>query len=195
MSRLPRRPALVVIGASAGGVEALLPLLAGVHAQSPPVLAVVHVPRSRPSLMAGIFARQCGVPVSEAFDKAPLRPGSIVFAPADYHLQVERDATLSLSVDEPVQYSRPSIDVLFESAASAFGNRVLAIVLTGANEDGANGAAAVARAGGEVLVQDPDTALADAMPRAALAAVSSARACSLAEIGRIVQQLVFEDPA
>ena len=190
---MPARASLVVIGASAGGVEALLALLAGVTRAAPPVLAVVHLPRDRPSLMAEIFSRACRVPVSEAVDKLPLAPGTIVFAPPDYHLLVERGGALALSVDEPVQYCRPSVDVLFESAADTHGPGVLAIVLTGNNEDGAGGAAAVHRAGGRVLVQDPASARGEAMPRAALAAVPSARICGLDELGRILHDIEFED--
>jgi len=188
------RAAIVVIGASAGGVEALLPMLAGVTAQAPPLLAVLHLPRDRPSLMAGIFARACQVPVREAVDKAPLEPGTITFAPPDYHLLVERGGTLALSVDEPVQFCRPSIDVLFESAADVHGAGVLAMVLTGGNDDGAAGAAAVHRAGGRVLVQDPAGARGELMPRAALAAVPQARVCTLAELGRILHAIESEEP-
>ena len=186
--------AIVVIGASAGGVEALLPLLAGVTPAAPPVLVVIHLPRDRPSLMAHIFGRACRVPVAEAVDKAPLQPGCITFAPPDYHALVERDGSVSLSVDEPVQFCRPSIDVLFESAAAVHGTGVLAIVLTGNNEDGADGAAAVLRAGGRVLVQDPASARGDVMPRAALAAAPGARACSLAEIGALLRGLECKTP-
>ena len=187
------RAALVVIGASAGGIEALMPLLSGVQADAPPVLAVLHLPRDRPSLMAEIFGRACRGPVREAVDKMPIAPGSITFAPPDYHLLVERGGTLALSVDDPVQFCRPSVDVLFESAADAHGARVLAIVLTGNNEDGAEGAAAVHRAGGRVLVQDPSSARGELMPRAALAAVPAARVCGLDELGRILHDIQFEE--
>lgn len=186
------RAAIVVVGASAGGVEVLLPLLAGVTAAAPPLLAVLHLPRDRPSLMAEIFARSCQVPVREAVDKSPLEPGTITFAPPDYHLLVERGGTISLSVDEPVQFCRPAIDVLFESAADVHGAGVLAIVLTGANDDGAAGAAAVHRAGGRVLVQDPATARNETMPRAVLAAVPAARVCGPGELGAMLRAVRHE---
>ena len=185
--------ALVVIGASAGGIEALLPLLAGVTAKAPPLLAVVHLPRDRPSLLAEIFGRACGVPVAEAVDKAPLLPGTITFAPPDYHLLVERGSTIALSIDDPVQFCRPSVDVLFESAADVHGAGVLAVVLTGNNDDGAAGAAAVQRAGGRVLVQEPASARGTAMPAAALRAVPAARVCSLDEIGQLLAALEYKE--
>jgi two-component system chemotaxis response regulator CheB len=189
----PAGAAVIVIGASAGGVEALLPLLPRMGPHSPPVAIVVHLPRDRPSLLAGVFGSRCAVPVREAVDKSPLQPGSITFAPPDYHLLLERDATVSLSIDEPVKYSRPSIDVLFESAASAFGPRALGVLLTGASEDGAAGAAALRRRGARVVVQDPREASADIMPRAALAAVPDAYVASLGAIGALLERLVFEE--
>lgn len=161
----------VVIGASAGGVEALgwvLPAFrrdAGVA-----VLVVVHLPRERPSKLAEIFAPKSSLTVVEADDKEPISPGTIYFAPPDYHLLIDIGPQISLSSDELVHYSRPSIDVLFESAADIYRQRLLGIVLTGANDDGAAGLAAVARAGGRTLVQDPTSASASAMPLAALKA-------------------------
>ncbi len=112
----------VVIGTSAGGVEALSALLpalpAGVCA---PVFVVLHLPRERPSLLVDIFGPKCAVPVREAVDKDPIEPGTVYFAPPDYHLLIDDGPTIALSDDEPVHHSRPSVDVLFESAADAFG--------------------------------------------------------------------------
>ena len=160
----------VVIGTSAGGVEALsvvLPALpAGLRA---PVFAVLHLPRERPSLLVDIFGPKCAVPVREAVDKEPIAAGTVYFAPPDYHLLIDEGPTIALSDDEPVHHSRPSVDVLFESAADAFGPGVLAILLTGGNEDGASGVAAVRAAGGIVVVQDPAEAYAPTMVEAALA--------------------------
>ena len=159
----------VVIGASAGGVEALMRILTAFTPRLPiPVFVVVHLPRDRPSLLAKIFAVHCAVPVREAEDKMPAEPGTIYFAPPDYHLLLDRGPALALSADEAVNYSRPSIDVLFETAADVYGARLAGVVLTGANHDGAAGLAAIHRAGGVTIVQDPETALADAMPNAAL---------------------------
>ncbi|MBN8849606.1 MAG: chemotaxis protein CheB, partial [Sphingomonas sp.] len=139
----------VAIGASAGAVEALSAILPRLPADYPlPVLVVVHVPADRRSVLATLFQSKCRIAVREAEDKEPVVPGTVYFAPPDYHLQVEADRTLSLSADDPVLYSRPSIDVLFESAADAYGAALAGVVLTGANQDGARGLAAVAEAGG-----------------------------------------------
>jgi two-component system chemotaxis response regulator CheB len=160
----------VVIGTSAGGVEALSAVLPALPADvCAPVFAVLHLPRERPSLLAHIFAAKCRIPVREAVDKAPIEPGTIYFAPPDYHLLIEEGPAIALSDDEPVHHSRPSVDVLFESAADAFGPALLAILLTGGNQDGAAGMAAVREAGGVTVVQDPAEAQAPTMIEAALA--------------------------
>lgn len=173
----------VVIGASAGAVEALSTLLPSLPAHyALPIMIVVHIPPDKKSALVDLFRARCAMQVREAEDKEPLSPATIYFAPPDYHLLVEADKTLSLSSDEPVLFSRPSIDVLFESAADAFGVGLIAIVLTGANQDGARGLRAAFEAGGEVIIQNPDGAFASAMPLAARAECPSARILSLAEI-------------
>lgn len=173
----------VVIGASAGAIQALSEILPALPADfSLPILIVVHVPADRSNILAPLFDKKCEMAVREAEDKEPALGGMIYFAPPGYHLLVEAEGTLSLSSDEEVLYSRPSIDVLFESAADAYGPAVIGIILTGANCDGAKGLKAIAAAGGTALVQEPDNAYASAMPRAALAECSTARAMSLAEI-------------
>lgn len=159
----------VVIGASAGGIEALTVLLpALLPGLRPPIFVVVHLPRDRPSVLPGIFARKCVVPVREAEDKEMVTPGTVYFAPNDYHLLLDQGPQLALSADEPVHHSRPSVDVLFESAVDVYKDRLLGIILTGANEDGATGLAAVHDAGGLTIVQRPDTALAPLMALSAL---------------------------
>lgn len=174
----------VVIGASAGAVQTLSQLLPLLPAAYPlPVLIVVHVPAGRDNPLVSLFAQKCQLVVKEAEDKEPIRGGAVYFAPSDYHLLVERGHTLALSSDPPVLHSRPSIDVLFESAADAFGALVTGVVLTGANHDGARGLKAIADAGGLALVEDPADAYSPAMPRAALAACASAQALSLGELG------------
>ena len=161
-----RRVDAIVIGASAGAVEALSQLLPALPAQlRTPVIIVVHVPANRASLLAELFSSKCALRVREAEDKLAVSEGTVWFAPSGYHLLIERDHSFSLSVDEPVNYSRPSIDVLFESAAHAYGERLLALVLTGANQDGAEGAAVIHQRGGLVAVQDPATALVATMPQ------------------------------
>ena len=163
------RVGAIVIGASAGGIEALSRLLPALPARLlAPVFVVLHLPRDRRSLLVEIFAPKCAVPVREAQDKDPVAAGTVYFAPPDYHLLVDSGPQLSLSVDDPVHYSRPSIDVLFQSAADIYQNRLLGMVLTGGNQDGAAGLAAVRAAGGLTLVQDPAEAQLALMPTSAL---------------------------
>lgn len=180
----------IVIGASAGGVEALsilLPALpAGLKAS---VFIVLHLPRERPSILVEIFGPKCALPVREAADKQPVAAGTVYFAPPDYHLLVDDGPTLALSVDESVNFSRPSIDVLFESAADVYGDRLMGIILTGANEDGARGLAAVHAAGGVAVVQDPAEAQAALMAEAALAAAPGGRVLPLAGIAGLLRGL------
>jgi two-component system chemotaxis response regulator CheB len=159
----------IAIGASAGGVEALGRLLPALRADLPvPVFIVLHLPRERPSLLADIFKSHCALRTTEAQDKEPVLPGTVYFAPPDYHLLLDKGPSLALSVDEPVFYSRPAIDVLFESAADIYGPRLLGIILTGGNEDGARGLDAVRREGGTTMVQRPGSAQMPLMPQAAL---------------------------
>lgn len=158
----------IVIGASAGAIEALGAMLPALPADLPvPVVVVVHVPARRPSLLVDLFRAKCALEVAEPVDKEPVRPGVVWFAPPDYHLLVEDDRTFAFSIEPPVHYSRPSIDALFESAAATYGARVLGIVLTGASSDGAAGARAIRAAGGFVAVEDPETAESKVMPHAA----------------------------
>ncbi|NPD26790.1 chemotaxis protein CheB [Corallococcus sp. AB004] len=164
----------IVIGASAGGVDALTQILPALPTNfRPAVLVVLHLPRKLPSLLPEVFTARCTLPVHEATDKQPVQPGTISFAPPNYHLLVDRDAkgpSLALSADAPVHFSRPAIDVLFESAAAVYGPRLGGVILTGANADGALGLQAVKRRGGVTLVQAPNTARSPAMPQAAVAA-------------------------
>jgi two-component system chemotaxis response regulator CheB len=166
--RKPRVDA-IVIGASAGAVETLqqlLPILSpGLRV---PAVIVVHVPARHPSMLPELFGSLCDIPVREPVDKQPVAAGTIWFAPADYHLMIERDHTFALSIDAAVNFSRPSVDVLFETAADAYGAQLAAVVLTGGSEDGAEGARKIRRAGGVVLVQDPGEALMRIMPEAAI---------------------------
>jgi two-component system chemotaxis response regulator CheB len=162
----------VVVGASAGGVEALGAILPVLPAETPfAVVVVLHVLRDRPSELANLFGPRCTLPVREASDKEPVAAGVIWFAPPDYHLLVESDRSFSLSLEAPVKHSRPAIDPLFESAARVYGSRLAGIVLTGASDDGAEGVASIREEGGVVLVQDPATAEFPVMPSAALARV------------------------
>jgi two-component system chemotaxis response regulator CheB len=183
-------PEAVVIGASAGALEALSTILPFLPVDySLPVVIVVHVPPDRKSVLVDLFQAKCSVNVREAEDKGPISGGTVYFAAPDYHLLVETDKSLSLSDDEPVLYSRPSIDVLFESAADAYGPRLIAVVLTGANQDGAKGLKAVAEAGGMAIIQSPEGAYASAMPEAAIAECPEAQVLSLKEIAAYLRNL------
>ncbi|GAC1029859.1 chemotaxis protein CheB [Pseudomonas sp. No.21] len=160
----------VVVGASAGGVEALLTVFSGLPAgYGLPLVCVLHLPESRDSLLADLFGRRLALRVKEAQDKEDLSPGTLYFAPPGYHLSIESDHSFSLSREEPLHYSRPSIDVLFESAADSYRERLVGVLLTGANQDGAAGLAAIKRAGGLSIVQDPAEAQVPTMPESALA--------------------------
>ncbi|KAA9021154.1 chemotaxis protein CheB [Sphingobium limneticum] len=173
----------IAIGASAGAVQALLRILPALPADYPiPLFIVVHVPPDRSNALVSLFAAKCQIAVREAEDKEPILPGTVYFAPSDYHLLVEADRSLSLSMDEPVNHSRPAIDVLLESAADAYGPALAAIVLTGANHDGAAGLKAVCAAGGTAIVQDFADAQVATMPEAALTACPSARVMTLDDL-------------
>lgn len=162
----------IVIGGSAGAIDALLTILPALPATlRASVIVALHVPRDRPSLLTQVFAPRCALPVHEAQDNEPLEPGTIVFAPPDYHLLLDTGPRLSLSLDAPLHFSRPAIDILFESAADLFGERTLGILLSGANADGAQGLAAIDQAQGLCIVQTPDSASSPTMPRAALSLI------------------------
>ncbi|MTZ13192.1 chemotaxis protein CheB [Pseudomonas sp. JL972] len=187
-----RRPPVeaVVIGTSAGGLAALSVLVAGLEATFRlPLLVVQHIPSGVPTQLAEIFQRKTGLHVKEADEKEAVRGGTLYFAAPGYHLLVEQDTSLSLSQDDSVHFSRPSIDVLFESAADAWGERVAGILLTGANEDGAAGLEAIHRAGGLTIVQDPDEAEVDSMPRAALQRFAPDYILPLRDIHRLLREL------
>lgn len=183
----------IVVGASAGGVEALGGLLPMLPADlAAPVFVVVHLPRERPSLLVEIFAARTRLAVREAIDKEPVTPGTVYFAPPDYHLLVDRAAdgggpVVSLSVDDLVLFSRPSIDVLFESAVDVYGSGLMGIVLTGASADGARGLDAIRRAGGTTVVQDPATAQMPVMPAAAIALGVPSHVLPIEGIGKLIQ--------
>jgi two-component system chemotaxis response regulator CheB len=159
----------VAIGASAGGVQALCELLPALPAAARvAVFVVLHLPRDRPSLLVEVFSAKCALDVREAEDKEPVVPGTVYFAPPNYHLLVDAGPQLALSADDLINHSRPSIDVLFDSAAQIYGAHLLGIILSGANEDGAEGLAAVHDAGGLTVVQAPQTAQSQAMILSAL---------------------------
>ncbi|MGV7211130.1 chemotaxis protein CheB [Oxalobacteraceae bacterium A2-2] len=160
----------VVIGASAGGVGALLHLLPDLPAgYGRAVVAVLHLPENRQSQLAHVFQQRMALPVREAADKEQVLSGTLYFAGSGYHLSVEEDRSFSLSCEAPLHFARPAIDYLMESAADAYGPALLGILLTGANNDGAAGLAAIGEAGGLTVVQDPEQAEVPTMPREAIA--------------------------
>lgn len=180
----------VVIGASSGGVEALTRVLPALPADTrASVFVVLHLPRERGSLLVDVFAPRCKLPVREVHDKDPIAAGTIYFAPPDYHLLVDDGPQLALSADAPVAFSRPSVSVLFESAAAVYGDRLLALLLTGAGSDGTAGMQAVQRAGGLTVVQQPASAHMPQMPEAALERVSVDYVLTLDEIMAMFQAL------
>ena len=174
-SPLTRPVELMVIGCSSGGFDALCELLPAFSSNTLLSIAIViHQGHQAKGHLAELFASRCALPVKEAEDKEDIRPGTVYFAPPGYHLLIETDLSFSLSVEEPVNFSRPSIDVLFESAAMAYRDRLVGLVLTGASSDGAFGLEQVLLAGGTGIVQDPVSALSPLMPQSALDRVGSA---------------------
>ncbi|WP_081933814.1 chemotaxis protein CheB [Massilia sp. 9096] len=190
-----RRIEAIVIGGSAGGVDALVALLPGIPAgYTLPVFCMLHLPADRESRLAELFDERLPVPVREALDKASIAPGTIYFAGPGYHLSVERDRTFSLSCEPPVAFARPAIDVLMESAADAYGPNLAAILLTGANHDGATGMAAIHARGGFTVVQDPQDAQVPIMPQEALRRIKPNLVLPLAAIHALLPMLEREEP-
>jgi two-component system chemotaxis response regulator CheB len=184
------RPRAVVVGGSAGAIQSLSELLGELPASFPlPIIVVLHVGRDAKGTWATVF-HTCRLRVVEAEDKDEASAGTVYVAPPDYHLLVGAEGRLQLSLDANVNFARPSIDVLFESAAWTYGARLLGIVLSGANSDGALGLAAIARAGGACWVQKPESAATPSMPRSALGAVPGARSLGLAEMAALLGCLV-----
>ena len=185
-----RRVDAIVIGASAGGVEALLTIFSDLKSGfGLPIIVVLHLPDERRSQLAEVFARRVRLPVKEVDDKELIAPGTLYFAAPGYHVSVEHDYSFSLSREERVHYSRPSIDYLFESAADAYQQRLAAILLTGANQDGAQGLATVKQSGGLTIIQNPEEALVSTMPQAALDRSKPDYILPLRGIGRLLVEL------
>lgn len=185
----------VVMGASWGGLAAyrqvLAPLPAGFNL---PILLVQHRQPTLDNLLTSLLQDVTPLLVKEAEEKEVIRPGIIYIAPANYHLLVEKNGTLSLTIDERVFYSRPAIDVLFQSAAEVYQNFLLGILLTGASQDGTAGLRAIKQKGGYTLAQDPHTAEASLMPQAAINAQVVDKVATLDEIARFLQTLPLVTP-
>ncbi len=160
----------IVIGSSAGGLHAVKTVITGLpQTFQTPILIVQHLSPHSDNFMARYLNQLTHLQVKEADEKEPVRPGHVYIAPPNFHLLVEEDYSLSLSVEEKVNYARPSIDVLFETAAMAYGPRLIGLLLTGANNDGARGIESIKAAGGTTIAQDPKTAESPIMPLAAIA--------------------------
>jgi len=183
-------PLAVVVGCSAGGLAALHLLLGGLSQPLPvPMVLVCHSGSEDMRLFCELLASRSGLPVREAEERQLAQPGQVYVAPSGYHLLVEHDGRFALSVDPRVAFSRPSIDVLFESAAEAWRERLLAVLLTGANSDGAHGCRRVRGLGGRVIVEDPRTAHVGTMPAAALELAGADHCLPLAGIPPLLETL------
>jgi two-component system chemotaxis response regulator CheB len=182
-----RRIEAVVIGASAGGFEALLRMLPTLPlGYALPLAIVLHLPDGRDSRLAELFGHRLALPVREARDKESLEPGVVYFAPPGYHLLVEADRSFALSCEERVNFARPSIDVLMLSAADTYGTRLCGVLLSGANVDGAEGLAGIRIAGGLAIVQDPAEAEVATMPAAAIRKMAPDLILPLADIAELL---------
>jgi two-component system chemotaxis response regulator CheB len=185
------RTELIVIGTSLGGLNALLVLLGALPADLPvPIAVVQHRGASNESSLVDLLRQRTVLAVFEAEDKMPLEAGTVYVAPADYHMLVEEREWISLSTDTPVRSARPSIDVLFETAADAYGRALTGVLLTGASVDGAAGLAHIKRCGGRAIVQDPSSAESPTMPSAGIAAASVDYILPLERIGEHLVMLV-----
>ena len=180
----------IVIGVSAGGMNALGTILSDLPVDfALPIIIVQHMDPDSRDYLPEHLDQKCNISVKEAEEKEKVTKGVAYIAPPNYHLLLEEDRTFSLSVDEWVNYSRPSIDVTFESAADVYGRRLVGVVLTGANADGSAGLKKIKKAGGLAIVQDPATAHVDIMPKAAIAALKVDHVLPLEEIPELFKKL------
>jgi two-component system, chemotaxis family, protein-glutamate methylesterase/glutaminase len=185
---------LVAVGASLGGVQALRLLLSALPAGFPAAVAIVqHRRADHDSTLVNLLGAVAALPVREPCDHDPVVAGNVYLAPAGYHLLVEREGgrfALALSVEAPVSWARPSIDVLFQTAAEAYGRRLAAVLLTGSSEDGAAGIEAVARRGGLTIVEDPSSAHSPVSPAAALARTTVHHVLPLPDIAGVLRAMM-----
>jgi two-component system chemotaxis response regulator CheB len=180
----------LAIGTSAGGIEALDFLLPLIPANSKvPVFIVQHIMADSDSFFIQFVKDICQVKVKEAFHTEEIEPGVIYFAPPDYHLLIEDNKTLILSSDEKVNFSRPSIDLLFETCAEVYKSGLTGILLTGANSDGSKGLLKIHQFGGKTIVHDPNTAFMSEMPQSAIRLFKPDIILSLKEIGKLLTRI------
>ncbi len=185
-----KRYQIIVMGGSSGAMTVLAELLPDFPADFPvPIVIAVHLHPRQDNAHIERLTSQCALRVKEADEKESIQAGAIYLAPPNYHLLIENDRTFSLSIDERVNYARPSIDVLFETAAQVYGPQTIGVVLTGANNDGAGGLRLIKERGGLAIVQDPRTAESTFMPQAALEATSVDHMLSVPEIGKLLVKI------
>ncbi len=180
----------IVMGGSARGLNALTKITPALPKDFPlPVMIVQHRLHDADEFLAEYINKLCDIEVKEAISREIIKPECIYIAPPGYHLQVERDKTFSLTVDQPVNFAIPSVDVLFESAATAYKDKLAGVILTGANSDGSQGLKTIKEYGGLAIVQDPKTAESDSMPRAAIDTVDVDHIIPLDEIGDFLRKI------
>ncbi|HZH37699.1 MAG TPA: chemotaxis protein CheB [Flavisolibacter sp.] len=181
---------MLVIGGSAGSLEAILKLLPGLQEVKSLAIVLVMHRRGGESLLTTLLSDKTSWPVKEAEEKEVILPGTVYIAPADYHLLIEKDQTFSLDYSEKVHYSRPAIDITFESAAEVFGSGVIAVLLSGANSDGTDGLKKIKAGGGYVVVQDPASAPVPYMPQQAITQVKADLVASAGDMPGLIKELV-----
>jgi two-component system chemotaxis response regulator CheB len=182
----------IAIGVSAGGLKALTGLFSGLSSKFPlPIIVTQHLHPSEESSLVGLLRREIHLNVKEADDKEELRPGCIYIAPPNYHLLIERNRTISLSSDDKVNYSRPSIDVMFESAALAWHSQLIGIILTGASSDGSAGIETIKKMGGMTIAEDPLSAEFPVMPQFAINTGAIDKILSLEKINKFLISLSY----
>jgi two-component system chemotaxis response regulator CheB len=194
MNDASHKPLAVVLGASTGGLHALQTILKALPVNFPGVILIVqHRKFVAEDLFLSLLRSICQLPAAEVIDKMAINPGHIYLAPPDYHLMIEQDRSLSLSIDPPVSYARPSIDVLFETAAETYREQLVGVLLTGANHDGTAGMRKIMQYGGVTIAQDPGTAESSIMPQSAIDAGVVDHVLPLSEIGPFLVGLFNQD--
>jgi two-component system, chemotaxis family, protein-glutamate methylesterase/glutaminase len=187
--QLNRKISLLVIGGSAGSLDVIMQFLAVLPPPDRLAIIIVVHRKNADSILVELLSGLTTWTVKEAEEKEPIEAGTIYLAPPDYHLLIEMDKTLSLDFSEKVHYSRPSIDVSFETAAEAYGTELACLLLSGANADGVEGLKAVHHFGGITLVQDPEEATVSYMPRMALEELKVDKVIKLKDLGTLAAQL------
>ncbi len=182
----------IVIGVSSGGMKAMKVLFSRLPKDfKTPIVIVQHISAHSDNTWISLLNEQYELCIKEADEKESIEPGKAYFAPPNYHLLIEKNKTFSLTIDERVNFARPSIDVLFESAAEAYTNTLIGIVLTGSNHDGTKGIKRIKEYGGIAVIEDPDTAYSAFMPRSALSAIEADYVLPLEDIADLLVQLTM----